>query len=1247
MAYSNPWWCTGCSRWCKAKADFCGGCGAHWQQVSYAQPSTTRATTSPRRRARSPRQKPWGPQPAKGKGGGQPVAKGKGGKSEPPSDAAPPYAVAPWRPPSGQLASAELPRTDDSTVQELLGAIRSTMTQQGLPTQVEEAMAKLEQNTGRLVTKSIHSQTTAMGAARKQLQNIKESKRSQEASWVEFLNSTVTALEKGSQRFQETMADLDAKEIEAAKKLAAARKAIRALAGDKEPPETVGSADEDGDSDVELMEDTAVVDLPSGEDTKIMQATWQRILSVALVWTSPGGHQSLLDYVVYPRLWRPGAVTLPTPDLQDLHSGRDHDPVALELNITYQSTRPHDSLHVDVAALSTAQGQAVARRVLESVPMIPWSVDSTCHVDLVHRHLHVQLRELPPAPPRARNPALTSATVELVRRKRHMQRCLAVVRTRSKNLVLWAPAWRDGGRTARGDAARIRNMHRLELHRLDMFRQARQALTQAMQRDKADFTRRAYQQAREAGPREFAFKLRAVLRTGRRFRAPPLVPVLKVEGDAKVGRPAVLDAFAEHFAAPERASPVGLQQLSATNARRGPAIQLDGERIPSLVQLAGSFAKLKSGKAPGISRLPSELFKLAPCASARIFWPVMMKSIIRDPFPMQWRGGAAVAVPKPGKASDELQGFRSVLLLEPTAKAVQTAYRPMLHDVFMRLRTGVHYGGIAGAPISLPAACAKAHFLHLDKAKKCGGAVFIDCKAAYYSVAREVLTATPEQLADDSWARSRASLFFDEASQQDAFIQALRAHNAPGELQQFPELAAILRGQLANTWFTGRTDSAVAMRAESGTVPGSPAADLLFGVVFQKFLARVNALLAEGHWAAFVDFTNEGEDPPSTPTWADDVCVLFQVDRADLLETALQTILTAVVKAMKYQGLQANLGPGKTEVVLVAHGPQSRAVRRRLLAATEPQVNFVCEGTVCSVRLVPSYTHLGCVIQADACDLPAIQYREAQAQAMYGPLRKKLLNNQYLSEKEKLLLLKSRVITSYMHGAGLHALRTQREQEKFADVVTRFHRGAFRPIVGVSSQGYTNLEIASILGLALPEELLAVARARALADLSRARLMPVLRCFEADGHWWKLACEAARVVGILPSSATALTEVVQDLPSARMVSVACRRYLRRQCAARSFDRAQLVPRAEPSDVQVMAAQGITDVGPPMYKDFGAATLVGDITATRRVVMPGTFLWRHVFSDPGDGPARGLFPLLCSRIDLAPWSALPVKKPLNP
>ena len=122
-------------------------------------------------------------------------------------------------------------------------------------------------------------------------------------------------------------------------------------------------------------------------------------------WTSPGGHQSLLDYVVYPRTWRPGAVTLPTPDLQDLHSGRDHDPVALELNVTCQSTRPQDSLHVDVAALSTAQGQAVARGgPLSPVPVIPWSVDSTRHVDLVHRHLHAQLRRFAACPSEGSEP---------------------------------------------------------------------------------------------------------------------------------------------------------------------------------------------------------------------------------------------------------------------------------------------------------------------------------------------------------------------------------------------------------------------------------------------------------------------------------------------------------------------------------------------------------------------------------------------------------------------------------------------------------------------------------------------------------------------------------------------------------------------------------------------------------------------------------------------------------------------------
>ena len=553
-------------------------------------------------------------------------------------------------------------------------------------------------------------------------------------------------------------------------------------------------------------------------------------------WTSPNGHTALLDYVLFPSEWQAAAHTLPTPRLNDLHCDKDHAPVALLLDIRYEATpRPHQ-LRVDPVALQTPEGLAAARRALETVPPIPWGADSTLHVDIVHRHLRHCLRELPPAPPRPRNPALTPETVQLVSTKRHMQRCLRTVKNRTVSLVKWLlfKAWRDS-RVDAQDLRRLEQAREQEARRILLFQTARAELTQSMLRDKAEYTRRAFHQSRAAGPREFAHKLRSVLRTGRKFRAPPLVPTLQVGDVTKVGREAVLDSFADHFAGPERAISVTTKELLAP-CQRPEVPKLEGNLLPSLIQLAGAFAKLKPAKAPGISKLPSELFRTLPLQSARIFWPVFVKSVLRDPFPFQWRGGAAVAVPKPGKAADTLEGYRSVLLLEPSAKAVQVSYRSMLHETFLKLRDQVHFGGVAGSPISLPAACAKTHLVHLNATHSNGGAIFLDCRAAYYSVAREVLQATPAQLQDEEWLQQRASIFFDDAHARRQFIEALQTHTAPGALDASPELAAVLRGQLHQTWFVTRAEAGYARSAESGTVPGSPVADLMFALVFQRFL---------------------------------------------------------------------------------------------------------------------------------------------------------------------------------------------------------------------------------------------------------------------------------------------------------------------------------------------------------------------------------------------------------------------------
>ncbi|CAE7301905.1 CACNA1H [Symbiodinium sp. CCMP2592] len=891
-------------------------------------------------------------------------------------------------------------------------------------------------------------------------------------------------------------------------------------------------------------------------------------------WRSPSGHSALLDYILFPRAWRPAAVTLDTPCLNDLHCDVDHFPVHLSLNVTCDTSVRPDVPRVSAEALRTPHGQACVKAAFASLPAIPWSTDTTSHLDLIHRHLHACLKTLPPAPPKPRNPALTESTIALVVQKRHARRCLRTVKLRTARLqaaVSNRPA-------TECESRQLETQLRLEKWHATKCREIRDELTKAILQDRACFARKAIADARDQGPREFSHKLRAVLRTGRKFRSPPLLPVLCTADGERAGREDVMDEFARFFAEPERARPVPIKSLLAQASEPDIAHEpLDGEQLPSVIQLAAAFGHLKPHKAPGISKLPSEVFRVDPMASARAVWPVLAKTAVRDKFPFQWRGGAAAAVPKPGKDGTTLGGFRSVLLLEPTAKAAQVALRPMIHRTFVGIKTATHYGGVAGAPISLPALCARAHLQHLQHTKGCGGAIFVDCRAAYYSIAREVLHASPQELQSDAWVRDRAKIFFTDQGQQDAFIAALRDHAVPDLLRQQPVLATLLRKQLDGTWFSGRIDSPDVMQAESGTVPGSPIADLLFGLAFQHFLHSIEDTLAEQGCQAFATFScgqpADAEDS-SAPTWADDVCILFQTSRPEDVSPAVATIMAGVTHGMNIQGLEANLGEGKTEAMVVVHGQGSQQVRRDLLCTPQPTICFPGpQGEQC-VRLVPEYIHLGCVLRADGSDLPGLFHRERQAMLLYRPIRRRLLSNPFLTEVEKCGLLKSRILPCFLHGAGLLVLATSRERAKFEDTIYRLYRGAFRPILGVSCTGFTNLEVVSALGMPTPEELLLTHRARTLAEAARAGLWQVLRCLRSTGSWWERAVEAALTLGLLNRKPEDVDDLRKVLRTDRgLVSRLCRTFLHKRRKGRSFDRNLLAAREAPDAATVLAAVG--------------------------------------------------------------------------
>ena len=310
-----------------------------------------------------------------------------------------------------------------------------------------------------------------------------------------------------------------------------------------------------------------------------------------------------------------------------------------------------------------------------------------------------------------------------------------------------------------------------------------------------------------------------------------------------------------------------------------------------------------------------------------------------------------------------------------------------------------------------------------------------------------------------------------------------------------------------------------AWKTASGTAPGSPIADVLFGIVFASFLVDLQCRLAEAGVVATVDSAKAtlSADHPSAPTWADDVAILFTAPSAGSVGATLASVAKIADDGIQRLGLELNYGAGKTEAILAFRGVQARASRKELLTADPPVVSFVTSsGQTKSVRIVPAYQHLGSVLTADSHALPDIKRRALLASQTFHQLRRKVLSNPFLTEREKLSLLRERVISRFLHGSGLWRLRTVHEQQAALEPLCTLIRGSLRVLTGISSRELCTEKVASILQLPLPEELLHVERARALCEVAH---LPIGAAWEGilTDHVW------------LPQAVDSLGRVLQRL----------------------------------------------------------------------------------------------------------------------
>ena len=394
-----------------------------------------------------------------------------------------------------------------------------------------------------------------------------------------------------------------------------------------------------------------------------------------------------------------------------------------------------------------------------------------------------------------------------------------------------------------------------------------------------------------------------------------------------------------------------------------------------------------------------------------------------------------------------------------------------------------------------------------------------------------------------------------------------------------PELLRYVEAQLSSTWFSMQAPSEVLFTSASGTAPGSPVADLFFGLLYSRFLADTEALLlSEGIYVA-AHSVDGGPSPAPSPTWADDSAFLLGPMRPDAVGAALQRVMEIACGGLRAPGLQANLAVGKSEGMPILVGTGSQKARRELLHATEPAVDFSLPGgEPVQLRLAPQYVHLGNVVCASGREGPNLEYRQGLARELYRPLRRKVLFSQYHTAQEKTELLASRVIPRFAHGAGVWLPSSEAESQACYEPIRKFLRGAFRPVTGISCAGFSNTEVAAALDLPMAEEYVCVARVRAFMDVCQPAGAPAWGALDAAPSWKTLAWAAlGQVAGhlgldFLRHTCPLLPDVAPSVVMHHAVlRRACKVYLRK-CRQSRAPPDLTVPRAAPdSGVECLAA----------------------------------------------------------------------------
>eukprot|EP00435_Cladocopium_sp_Y103_P060640 s338_g22.t1 len=770
-----------------------------------------------------------------------------------------------------------------------------------------------------------------------------------------------------------------------------------------------------------------------------------------------------------------------------LNGDSDHHALCLELHMSF-SPRSIDPKVVRKSLYDRNAARINKRKrkidLASQLPVIPWCDDVNKHWNCLRSSLQAQCQDLFPKVKRQqRQDYFDSATWQsLCDRKDLRQQHRALSRQ-------WAGAWLKAcfaaWRNAPDDAT---SDWRYELHQIRLqdaiLLEARRKLDHAFRSAKKKAWKQWVQQKMmqniEKLNRSKAENLYHVLQPkkaiakakGQLMR--PLPGLQDADGTWHADRVDVAMAWQVQFSQVENAEPIQFEKLME---RSVPDLQPrtidDLLDIPTLLDVEWALRNMNDVKSPGVDSLGAEVFQSNPMTMARRLYPLFIKGALRGQAITEMAGGWLLALYK-GKGSPKNMAMHRGILLEAVAARIfSRAWRIKLVRGLQSVACPMQFGGRAGLSIEALHLHVKMAMQNAARQKQAHAVLFIDIRAAFYSIAKPLLAGTTTDI-------GKIRHIFDvmklPAAVWDNFLCNVQDADLVQKATQSPLVAANVASNLDQTWFVV-PDGSCTYAPLTGSRPGDPMADVLFALVMARIGTQVNQRAAE-QGIPLLQSTPVGEVSNSV-TWVDDLAISLQDHSEKIVGKAIQ-VMTIVQECMLEHGLSLSYGVGKTAIMFTFAGPQATKARQHFEQTYRGAVPVLSEYQgVVSIPTVTHYRHLGGHLTRTGTVLPEIQVRTAHTMMKLHPLRKILMCPDLDLERRRALVKSMGMSVLTLH-SGTWWRMTQGEFSAWSAAVHR----VFRVLHGRDTAGHIQLhdyyELAQGMGSPMPMELLFLQRLRLL-----------------------------------------------------------------------------------------------------------------------------------------------------------------------